>query len=181
MKDFFIYIFFCLLIFVAMKEKTFPRKDNFLFSPTSYNYDLFRFIFLTSCYHCLDLFIKSCYYWLCEGYSSHPVIIVRAILSLTSCYYHLCDTISDILLLSFVRYYLWHPVIIVRAILSLTSCYYCLHGCYSRHHVVISCMDPISNILLLLFVWILFHTSCFCLCRCYSSHPVISIINWSTQ
>ena len=144
MKDFFIYIFFCLLIFVAMKEKKFPRKDNFLFSPTSYNYDLFRFIFLTFCYHCLDLFIKSCYYWLCEGYSSHPVIIVRAIL-------------------------------------SLTSCYYCLHGCYSRHHVVISCMDPISNILLLLFVWILFHTSCFCLCRCYSSHPVISIINWSTQ
>ena len=55
MKDFFIYIFFCLLIFVAMKEKKFPRKDNFLFSPTSYNYDLFRFIFLTSCYHCLSI------------------------------------------------------------------------------------------------------------------------------
>ena len=74
-----------------------------------------------------------------------PVIIVRAILSLTSCYYHSCDTISDILLLSFVRYYLWHPVIIVRAILSLTSCYYCLRGFYSTHHVFV-CVDAIPHI-----------------------------------
>jgi hypothetical protein len=64
------------------------------------------------------------------------------------CYYRSCDTISDILLLLFVRYYLWHPVIIV-------------------------CVDVIPDIMLLFLAWILFLTSCYyCLCGFYSTRKL---------
>jgi hypothetical protein len=152
------------------KKKNFPEKTIFCFPrhPTTMICSDLYFshpviiAWIYSSNHVIIDYVKAIPHILLLSfvryYLWHPVIIIRAILSLTSCYYRSCDTISDILLLLFVRYYLWHPVIIVCMdvipdimllflawILFLTSCYYCLCGFYSTHHVFV-CVDAIPHI-----------------------------------
>ena len=140
MKDFFYLYIFLFVNFCCHERKKISQKRQFFVFP-----DILQLWFV-------QIYISHILLSLPGSIHQIMLLLIMWRLFLTSCYYRSCDTISDILLLSFVRYYLWHPVIIVRAILSLTSCYYC------------SC-DTISDILLLLFAWMLFQTSC-----CYFLH-----------